>query len=167
VLGQTLHLLVPPVTGQRFERLDNLRMQRPPLLREQTAIGHLVGQRVLEGVRTLWEEAGLVQELGHLELQEAVVHSRLGQRSDGLQQQHGHLHANDGCHVQQVLHGGWQAINPRRQYRLHRHRHLDSGQGLGKVRRWMSGARVGCSPRRSCSSASALAGGSESSRSCV
>ena len=44
VLGQALHLLVLPVTSQRFERVDNLGMQGLAPLLEQTPIRHFVGE---------------------------------------------------------------------------------------------------------------------------
>ena len=58
--------------------LDDPRMQRSSPLLRQIAVGRLVGQGVLEGVDMLREEAGLIHELGHLELLEAVVHGCFG-----------------------------------------------------------------------------------------
>jgi hypothetical protein len=43
-------------------------VQPPPSLLEETAIGHLVGEGVFEGILPLGEEACLVEELGPLEL---------------------------------------------------------------------------------------------------
>ena len=42
-------------------------MQRPAALPEETAVGDLVRERVLERVLPLGEEARLVEELGRLE----------------------------------------------------------------------------------------------------
>ena len=42
VLGQEVYLLIPPVAGQRLQGLDNLGMQDPAPLLEQTVVGHLV-----------------------------------------------------------------------------------------------------------------------------
>ena len=69
----------------------------------QTAVRHFVGQRVLKGVGVLREEVGRVEELGGLEVPEAVVHGRLGQFGDSLQQRQGHLRANDRRRLQQAL----------------------------------------------------------------
>ena len=44
-----------------------------PALVGQTAVGHLVGQGVLEGEFTLGEQPRLVQELGGLQVVEAAV----------------------------------------------------------------------------------------------
>ena len=48
-------------------------MERAPPLQQETAVGHLVGEGVLEGVRELGEEARLVEELGRLEVREPAV----------------------------------------------------------------------------------------------
>ena len=89
MVGQALDLVRQAVAGERFQGLDDLRMQRPPPLLEQTAVRHLVGQGVLEGVFVLREEAGLIQELGRLEVGQATVQSLLGQLGNGLQQGQG------------------------------------------------------------------------------
>jgi hypothetical protein len=73
MVGQTFDLLRQAVAGERFQGLDDLRVQRPPSLLEQTPIRHLVRQGVLEGVLTLREEARLIQELGCLEVCQATV----------------------------------------------------------------------------------------------
>ena len=83
--GQAVDVVGQTVAGERFQRLDNPRMQHAPPLREQTAVCHLAGQRVLKGVGVLREEVGLVDKLGCLEVPEAVVHGRLGQLGDSLQ----------------------------------------------------------------------------------
>jgi hypothetical protein len=45
----------------------------PPPLLEETAVGHLVGEGVLESVLPLGEQARLVEELGPLELRQAAM----------------------------------------------------------------------------------------------
>ena len=49
------------------------RVQDSPPLLEQTAVGHLVRQGVLEGVLALGKEPRLVEELGRLEVRQAAV----------------------------------------------------------------------------------------------
>jgi hypothetical protein len=49
----------------------------PPFLR-QIAVGHLVGEGVLEGVCELREEPGLVQELCGLQVGQAMAELFLG-----------------------------------------------------------------------------------------
>ena len=89
MVGQALDLVHQALAGKRFQGLDDLRMQRPPPLLEQTAVCHLVGQGVLEGVGVLREETRLVQELGRLEVRQAPVQGLLGQLGNGLQQTRG------------------------------------------------------------------------------
>jgi hypothetical protein len=73
MLGQALDLIRQAVASERLQGLDDLRMQRPPPLLEQAAVGHLVRQRVLEGVFSLREEARLIEELGCLEVRQVTV----------------------------------------------------------------------------------------------
>jgi hypothetical protein len=58
-------------------------------------VGHLVGEGVFEGVFELGEEAGLVEELGGLQVAEPTTQLLLGQLPDGLQEGEGHLSADD------------------------------------------------------------------------
>ena len=76
MVRQAFDLLGHPVPSERLQGLDDAGMQRPPPLLEQAAVGHLVGQGVLEGVLALGEEARLVEELGRLEVREAAVQRR-------------------------------------------------------------------------------------------
>ena len=60
-----------------------LGMQGAPPLLQQAAVGHLVGEGVLEGVRLLREEARLVEELRRLKVRQAPVQRLFGQLGDG------------------------------------------------------------------------------------
>src|SRR5262249_10749115 len=62
-MRQAFDLLSHAVPSERFESLDDLGMEHPPSLLEQTAVGDLVGEGVLKGVLTLGEEPCLVEEL--------------------------------------------------------------------------------------------------------
>ena len=113
-------------------------MQRPPPLLEQAAVGHLVRQGVLEGVVLLGEEPRLVEELGRLQVRQTAVQRRLGQLGNGLQQGQRHLRADDRGRLQEPLLLGRQAVDARRQHRLHRGGHLEAGEGC--ARRYAPGA---------------------------
>ena len=76
MVGQPLDLLGQAVPGERLDGLDDAGVQHAPPLLEQAAVGHLVGQGVLEGVLQLGEEARLVQELGRLQVRETAVQRR-------------------------------------------------------------------------------------------
>jgi hypothetical protein len=130
MVRQALELFGHPVPGERLKGLDDTGMQHPPPLPQETAIGALVREGVLEGVLALWEEARFVQELGRLEVRQAAMQRRLGQLGNRLQQGQGDLRANDGDRLQEALFLGRQAVDARRQHRLHRGRHLDGGQCL-------------------------------------
>ena len=75
MVGQAFDLLGPR-SGERLEGLDDAGMQRPPPLQEETAIGHLVGEGMLEGVGRLGEQTCLVEELRRLEVGQAAVQGR-------------------------------------------------------------------------------------------
>ena len=49
-MGETLDVLAQAVGIEAFDRVDDPRVERAAALVEQAAVGHLVGQRVLEGV---------------------------------------------------------------------------------------------------------------------
>ena len=130
MVRQAFDLLGHPVPGERLQGLDNAGVQHPPPLLQQAAVGHLVGEGVLEGVLALGEEARLVEELGGLQVREAAVQRLLGQLGNGLQQRQGHLGANDGGGLEQALLLRRQPVDARRQHRLHRGRHL---QAVGRA----------------------------------
>ena len=106
-------------------------MQHPPPLQQQTAVGHLVRQGMLEGVcrargtggsRTGTRRPGGAPGRG------------VGPRRAGPQwpasRGKGHLGANDGGGLEQALLLRRQPVNACCQHRLHRGRHLDRRQGL-------------------------------------
>jgi hypothetical protein len=73
MVGETFDLLGQTVGIALFEGLDNARMQHPPPLQQEAAIGHLVCQGMLEGVLRLGKQAGLIEELGRLQARQAPV----------------------------------------------------------------------------------------------
>jgi hypothetical protein len=85
VVCQSFDLCCQAVGREGLHDLDDPRMQHPPPLLRETAIRYVVGQGVLEAVGMLWDEVGLVEELGRLEMSKAVVHGYLGQLGDRLQ----------------------------------------------------------------------------------
>ena len=50
MVGQAFHLLGHPVSSERLQGLDDLRMQSAPPFVQQAAVRHLLGQDMLEGV---------------------------------------------------------------------------------------------------------------------
>ena len=103
-------------------------MQPAPPLLQETVIGHLVCQGVLEGIDGHGHQAGLVEELGGLEVRQTLVEGRLRHLGDGLEQRHGHVHANDRGDLQEALRLRRQVVDARGQHRLHGGRQLELGQ---------------------------------------
>ena len=102
-MGQPLNLLGPPVGRQRLEGLHDAGVQDAPPLLQQAAVGHFVGEGVLESVFELGEETHLVEELGRLEVHETAMQHLLRHVGDGLQQEQGHLGADDRRGLEQAL----------------------------------------------------------------
>ena len=70
VLRQPLDLLAESIGVECLDRLHDPGVKRAPPLVEHAAVGHLVRERVLEGVFEIREEARLVEELGGLQMRE-------------------------------------------------------------------------------------------------
>ena len=73
MVRQAFDLLGHPVGRERLEGLDNARVQHPPPLLQEAAVGHLLRQGMLEGIGRLGEEARLIEELGGLEVRQAAA----------------------------------------------------------------------------------------------
>jgi hypothetical protein len=84
MLGQPLCLLGQTVGIEPFAGRDDAGMESTSSLQQETAVGHLVGEGVLEGVFELGEEAGFVEELGGLQVAEPAAQLLLGQLHNGL-----------------------------------------------------------------------------------
>src|SRR5262249_22541942 len=78
VMRQAFDLLGHAVPSERFEDLDDLGMEHPPPLLEQTAVGYLVGEGVLKRIFPLGEEARLVEELSRLEMPKTTMQPLVG-----------------------------------------------------------------------------------------
>ena len=78
----------------------------------------------------LGEQARLVEELGGLQMGEAQAEWLLRHLGHGLEECQGHLGADDGGGLQELLLLRRQPVDARRQHRLHRRRHLDTRQRL-------------------------------------
>ena len=76
MVGEPLDVLGQAVGVQRLDRLHDPRVQRAPPLLEQAAVGDLVGERVLERVLQVREQARLVQELRRLQPRQALAQRR-------------------------------------------------------------------------------------------
>ena len=77
MMRQAFDLLSHPVSGERLQGFDDTGMQRPPPLLQQTPVGHLVRQGVLEGVLAFREKPCLVEELRRLQVREPALQDLL------------------------------------------------------------------------------------------
>ena len=75
-----------PLSSKRLKRLDNARVQRPPSLLQQTAVGHLMSESMLEQKLTLGEQPGFIEELSGLQVGEATVQGCLRYIGNSMQQ---------------------------------------------------------------------------------
>ena len=73
MLRQPFCLLGQPVGIEPFAGSDDAGVQGPAPLLQETAVGHLVGEGVLEGVCEIREEAGFVEEFGGLQVAEPAA----------------------------------------------------------------------------------------------
>jgi hypothetical protein len=73
MVGQAVHVLGQPLPGECLEGLHDPGVQAAPPLLEETAVGHLMGEGMLEGIGALGKQAGLIEELGSLEVVQALV----------------------------------------------------------------------------------------------
>ena len=103
MVRQAFDLLGHPLGRERLEGLDQARVQPPPPLQQEAAVGHLVRQGMLEGVFRLGEQAGLIQELRRLQVRQAAVQRRLGHVRNGPQQGEGHVRAKHRGGLEQAL----------------------------------------------------------------
>jgi hypothetical protein len=85
VVGQPVDLLGQATGIESLDSLDDAGVEHATSLLEQLPIGHLVGEGVLEGVGMFGEQARLIQKLGGLQVGQAMLENRLGQRSNGVQ----------------------------------------------------------------------------------
>ena len=85
MVGEPFDLLGQVLGKEAFEGLHNARVQGASALLQQAAIGHLMGEGVLEGILVLGEEVRFVEELGSLQVGETAMQRFFGHLGDGLQ----------------------------------------------------------------------------------
>ena len=76
-MGEPLDLLPQSVALESLDRLDDPRVDGAPAIGEETAVRHLLRQRVLERVLRFGKEACLVQKLRGLQERELSAHALL------------------------------------------------------------------------------------------
>src|SRR5499427_9893907 len=102
-MSQAFNLFREPLRVQRLDRLDDASVQSSPPVLQDAPVGHLVRERMLEGVFEVREDARLVEELGSLEMTQSPTQVVLGRVGNGPQQREGHILANDRGGLEQTL----------------------------------------------------------------
>ena len=71
MVGETIDVLGQAVGIQLFDRHHNPSVEGPPTVPENTRVGDLVAQGVLEHIFQLWDESRLIQKFAPLKPDEA------------------------------------------------------------------------------------------------
>ena len=102
-MAQPLDLFSQALGVERLEGVEDLAVKRAPAVLEQAPVGHVVGQRVLEGVFEIGKEPRLVQKFCGTKLAQAPAQCLLGYLGDSLQEPKGHIFADDRGGLEQTL----------------------------------------------------------------
>src|SRR6266700_4619624 len=132
-MGESLDLLPQSVALESLDLRDNPRVDGAPAIGEETAVRHLLCQRVLEGVLRIGKQACRIQKLRGLQKRELSAHALLGFIGDGLEQNERDVLPDDRGRLQQLLLRGWEPVNPGGQERLDRARNLNIVECLRKA----------------------------------
>ena len=132
-MGESLDLLCQSVAVESLDLLDDPRVDGTPTIGEETAVRHLLRQRVLERVLRIGKEACLVQKLRGLQKRELSAHALLGLIGDGVEQNERDVLSDDSGRLQQLLLRRWEPVNPGGQDRLDRGRNLNIVECLGEA----------------------------------
>jgi hypothetical protein len=117
-VGQELHLLAQPISMQLFYGGHDPGVKRAASVLEEGAVRHVVGERVLERVLDVRENASLVEELGHLEVGEHAAQHVLLLLGDRLQEGERHILADYRRGLEHALVSGREPIDARGEDRL-------------------------------------------------
>jgi hypothetical protein len=131
--GRMIRFCEARVAAGPFNRRDNARMQHTSLPLQKTIIGHVMGERMCEGIGQLWIQTRLDQELRLLQVRETPTQVVFGHLSESLQEGERYLPANHGSALEEPLLFWRQPIDAGRQDRLYGGWHLHTRQGLGQV----------------------------------
>src|SRR5262245_18526800 len=132
-MGEPLDLLAEAILVELLECLDDACVQRPSTLLQQSPVGHLVGQRVLERVLEIGEQRDLVQELCRLQLRQQRTELLLLLLGDLLEQHKRYVLTDDGGDLEESL-GFWRkTVDAGGEHRLNRGLNLDGADRLNEL----------------------------------
>jgi hypothetical protein len=99
MVGEPFDLVGQALRVEPFDGLHDAAVEGTPPFLQQAPIGHLMGEGMFEGVLEVGEDGCLVEELAGLQVREAQAERLLRLLRDGLQQDQGHLRADDGSRL--------------------------------------------------------------------
>ena len=143
MVGEPLGVVGQPVGVDALEGLDDASVQDAAALVEQSAVRHLVRQRVRERVLDLREELRLVDELCGAQAIEAPTEGFIRQFGNLLKDGQRDVIAHDGGRLQETLVLRSEAIDARRQHGLDRRRHVERMDRLRQaIPSWLSDQEI-------------------------
>src|SRR5439155_18833876 len=86
MVSERLDLFAEPIDVQAFDGAHDTPVEEPAELLQQSPVGHLVGQSVLEGVLEVGKQLGLDEEFGRLQAGEETAELRLRHVCDRLEE---------------------------------------------------------------------------------
>src|SRR5215469_12648957 len=134
MVREPFRLLDDSVSRYPFQHLDNVGMQHTPSLQQETAVGHLMRESMLEGVLEVGEERGLVEKLRCLQTGQLSTYLMLGRVGNRQEQRHWHVLADDRGRLNQSLGRRVKTIDPRGKNGLNRCWHIQVLDVLLKLR---------------------------------
>ena len=140
VIREALDMLGEPVVAVLLDGFEDPRVELPSSRLEQTRVGDLVRQRVLEGVLDVGEEASLIEELDAPQVCEPSSERVLFQAGRGLKEDEGDVLADHGRGLQEAFLLRRQSVDPGGEHGLNRRRDLDV---LERLREPMRAAPAG------------------------
>src|SRR5262245_40505751 len=132
MIGELLDVFSEAIGKAYLDGFHEPGMEQAAALGRQSRIDRLVGQRVLERVLEVGEQACLLEELGGLKAPKPGAHHLLRGLRNGEKKEHGYVVADNRSSLEEALVLGRQALDAGVQDGLHRGRDLQVLNGTGE-----------------------------------
>ena len=103
VVGKFVQVIVRSILRYLLKRFHNACVQKNPSIMEKSAIGHLSGKSMLEGVLHVRKKIGLVEKLSSLKRGQMLIQFVLRQPRYSAKQTEGNHRTNNGGGLQQMF----------------------------------------------------------------
>ena len=133
MVGEPFNVLAQPVLIEAFDGADDPGIEVAAPVVEEAPVGHLMRERVLEGVLEVGEQARLVKKLGRLKVTQPATERLLVLVRDRLEEGKGEVLPDDRGSLEEPFLLEGQAVDARGQNRLYRAGHEAPRQA---VRSW-------------------------------